>query len=138
MATDGYVLKVSSALDGTTHLEVEASSERIRQVLDLLLAPVEHHANGAASVPRGDHPPTHAAQPARRRGRGRPKGTTTGKPTGPTRPVPVQPALERKCRFCANLFRSPHSGQLYCSAACKEKMHAVQPLPRPPATDTVL
>jgi hypothetical protein len=133
MAMDDYVVKLATIGTDCT-IEVQGPAALLHRLLATVLEEMGNSPNGAAPAPRAAPPAPTVAKPPRRhyKRRGRPKKNEHTKPSqANVKTVPVQPAPERKCRFCANVFHSKFSGQLYCSQACKEKMHTVQPLPLP-------
>jgi hypothetical protein len=133
---EGYVLTVST-VEGDTKLEVRGNLALIHQMLQTLWG----SQNGTPPAPRADPPSAHMAKPARPQHKrpGRAPRADEKHYHDKVKPVAISPPLERKCRFCANPFRSPHSGQLYCSLTCKVKAHQVQrERPSAPVADTVL
>jgi hypothetical protein len=135
MGTDKYYIHLSIVDEDTRRLELEAPHPMIRHLLESLLDTMATSQNGATPGPRADPPPPPAVKRRRYRKRAVTVPHSEKRKSLDKLSSDTQPQLARKCAFCSNPFVSPHSGQLYCSQACKAKAHSVQPLPSLQAPD---
>jgi hypothetical protein len=141
MALGDYVVKVSTIGDDSK-LEVQSTPAVIRQLLAILLEPLETSQNGATPGHRppaaaragADPPPSPPAAKPRRRYRKRPGRPPRADHANEAHANSLHP-LEKKCHFCSNVFTTPYTGTKFCSPECRKKAHQLQPLPTLQAPD---